>query len=88
MLTLPEEYHTLIKMFGPIFSKRMWHRAQVLLVGAILAHGQRTVTAVFRVMGLSADKHFQNYHYCCFGQSPAKNPITEIMMHQGHTHGG
>ena len=62
MLTLPEEYHTLITMFGPIFSKRMWHRAQVLLVGAILAHGQRTVTAVLRVMGLSADKHFQNYH--------------------------
>jgi hypothetical protein len=62
MLTLPEEYHRLITMFGPIFSKRIWHRAQVLLVGAILAHGQRTVTAVLRVMGLSADKHFQNYH--------------------------
>ena len=62
MLSLPEEYHTLIRMFGPIFSKRMWHRAQVLLVGAILAHGQRTVTAVLRVMGLSGDKHFQNYH--------------------------
>ena len=62
MLTLPEEYHRLITMFGPIFSKRIWHRAQVLLVGAILAHGQRTVTAVLRVMGLSDDKHFQNYH--------------------------
>ena len=34
----------------------------MLLVGAILAPGKRTVTAVLRVMGLSDDRHFQNYH--------------------------
>jgi hypothetical protein len=34
----------------------------VLVVGAILAPGKRTVTAVLRIMGLSAEKHFQNYH--------------------------
>ena len=62
MLTLPEEYDMLIKMFGPLFSKRIWHQVQVLLVGAILAPGKRTVTAVLRVMGLSQDMHFQNYH--------------------------
>jgi hypothetical protein len=33
-----------------------------LLLGAILAPGQRTVTAVLRIMGLSMEKHFQNYH--------------------------
>jgi hypothetical protein len=33
-----------------------------LLTGAILALGKRTVTSVLRVMGLSDDKHFQNYH--------------------------
>jgi hypothetical protein len=33
-----------------------------LLVGAILAPGQRTVTAALRIMGLSAEKHFQTYH--------------------------
>jgi len=31
------------------------------LIGAILAPGKRTVTSVLRVMGLSEDKHFQNY---------------------------
>ncbi len=30
--------------------------------GAILARGQRTVTAILRVMGVGADKHFVNYH--------------------------
>jgi hypothetical protein len=35
---------------------------QVLLVGAILAPGRRTVTALLRVMGLSDERHFQTYH--------------------------
>jgi hypothetical protein len=34
----------------------------VLVVGAILAPGKRTVTACLRVMGLSDEVHFQNYH--------------------------
>jgi hypothetical protein len=62
MLTLPSEYLTLIATFAPIFSKRIWRSAQTLLIGAILAPGKRTVTSVLRVMGMSDDKHFQNYH--------------------------
>jgi len=31
-------------------------------MGAILAPGKRTVTACLRVMGLSDEVHFQNYH--------------------------
>ena len=62
MLTLPQEYCTLILAFAPIFSPGIWPHVQVLLVGAILAPGQRTVTAVLRIMGLSHDPHFQNYH--------------------------
>jgi len=62
MLTLPETYCTLISRFAHIFSQRVWHHAQVLLIGAILAPGKRTVTSVLRVMGLSEDQHFENYH--------------------------
>jgi hypothetical protein len=62
MLTLPDEYNTLFGQFRPIFSKRVWPSALLLFVGAILAPGKRTVTAVLRIMGLSQDKHFQNYH--------------------------
>jgi len=62
MLTLPETYCTLISEFALIFSKRVWRHTQVLLIGAILAPGKRTVTSVLRVMGLSDERHFQNYH--------------------------
>jgi hypothetical protein len=62
MLTLPSDYVTLIARFAPIFSARVWRQAQVLLIGAILAPGKRTVTSVLRVMGLSQTQHFQNYH--------------------------
>jgi hypothetical protein len=51
-----------IVKFAPRFSKRVWEHVQVLVVGALLAPGQRTVTTVLRVMGLSQERHFQNYH--------------------------
>ena len=49
-------------MFSIHCSPRIWGYAQVLITGAILARGQRTVTAVLRVMGLSDETHFVNYH--------------------------
>ena len=55
-------YLNRIGIFAPHFSKRIWENAQVLITGAILATGQRTVTAALRVMGLSRQRHFQNYH--------------------------
>ena len=62
MLTLPSELTSLIVGFAPLFSKPVWQHAQVLLAGAILAPGQRTVTSALRVCGLSREKHFQTYH--------------------------
>jgi hypothetical protein len=62
MLTLPDEYNMLFAQLRPCFSKRVWKLAIVLLIGAILAPGKRTVTAILRIMGLSQEQHFQNYH--------------------------
>ncbi len=62
MPTLPAALLPLIVEFQPLFSKSVWQNAQMLLSGAILAIGQRTVTACLRVMGQSDNKHFQNYH--------------------------
>jgi hypothetical protein len=59
---LRSEYTTILTAFARLFSKRVWRHLQILIVGAILAPGQRTVTAVLRIMGLSAEKHFQNFH--------------------------
>jgi hypothetical protein len=52
----------LLMLFAPLFSPSVFVHAQVLLVGAILAPGKRTVTAALRVMGLAQEPGFQNYH--------------------------
>jgi hypothetical protein len=52
----------LLQTFAPLFSARVWPYAQALLLGAILAPGKRTVSAILRVLGLGALVHFQNYH--------------------------
>jgi len=40
----------------------VFHHVQVLLVGAILTPGRRTVTNALRVVGLQHHRHFQTYH--------------------------
>jgi len=62
MLTLPKKIIHLLREFESVFSERIWEWAKVLLVGAILAPGERTVAAILRVMGLANEKQFQNYH--------------------------
>jgi hypothetical protein len=62
MLILPQTIATVIGAFAPMFSKRIFEHAKLLLIGAILAPGKRTVTSVLHVMGSSHDRHFQNYH--------------------------
>jgi hypothetical protein len=62
MLTLPDEYNTQLNTFQPCFTKRLWPLVRILVIGAILAPGKRTVTAVLRIMGLSQERHFQNFH--------------------------
>lgn len=59
---MPCEFMSLIVAFAPLFSKPVFAHAKVLLQGAILAPGKRTVTAALRVMGKSQEKHFQTYH--------------------------
>ena len=55
---MPCELMNLVIAFAPLFSKPVFQRVKVLLVGAILSPASRTVTNALRVMGLSRDKHF------------------------------
>ncbi|MCH8744919.1 MAG: transposase [Chloroflexi bacterium] len=45
------------------FRPRLARLPNVLLVGAILCPGKRTVTSVLRVMGLRGDGNFARYHH-------------------------
>jgi hypothetical protein len=62
MRTLPTTMVWVLAPFAPLFSKRVWRHAQLLLVGAILAPGRRTVSSALRAMGLDHEKQFHRYH--------------------------
>ena len=62
MLTLPNAILPVLHPFATLFRNPTWLKAQILLAGAILAPGQRTVAAALRVMGLSDDRNYARYH--------------------------
>ena len=62
MPTLPPAMITLLAPFAPLFARRVWCPALVLVAGTILAPGKRTVCAALRAMGLSRTPHWTRYH--------------------------
>ena len=62
MLPLPAAMLAALAPFAPLFSRRVWGHAQVLLAGAILAPAHRTVAAALRAMGLAQARRFHRYH--------------------------
>ena len=62
MPRLPARFAEVIIAFAPLFVHRSWKHAQVLLIGALLTPGQRTVASLLRIAGLSRERHFVNYH--------------------------
>ena len=50
MLTLPKRIIQVLREFEEVFSERVWEWAKVLLIGAILAPGERTVASILHVM--------------------------------------
>lgn len=63
MLCMPIRFAEIILAFAPVFvQQRTWHHAQLLLLGALLAPGQRTVSSILRLIGLRRERHFVNYH--------------------------
>jgi hypothetical protein len=63
MLHLPARFAAVILPFASLFAQdRTWRHAQVLLLGALLAPGQRTVCGILRIVGLRWERHFVSYH--------------------------
>ena len=62
MLRLPSRFAAVFLCFAALFRQRSWRHAEALLIGAILAPGQRTVTGLLRIAGLAHERRFANYH--------------------------
>ena len=61
-MPLSPEILSVLAIFQSAFTTPTWEKAQVLMVGTLLAHGRRTVTAALRQMGRGAETDFSLYH--------------------------
>jgi hypothetical protein len=59
---LPQCFVSRLEVFADLFTRPTWSNVLVLLAGAILAPGRRTVTATLRILGLDGDPHFGTFH--------------------------
>ena len=59
---LPPRFADRLAVFADLFTRPTWHHVLVLLAGAILAPGRRTVTAVLRILGRERDGGFCTFH--------------------------
>ncbi len=62
MPRLPSRFAAVILTFASLFLQRSWRHAEVLLTGAILAPGTRTVASALRITGLAQERRFVNCH--------------------------
>src|SRR3954451_24864385 len=63
MLHVPTRFAAILVAFIPVFVQaRTWQRAQMLVLGALLVPGQRTVCSILRIIGLRQERHFVTYH--------------------------
>ena len=62
MLQLPPEFYNQISAFAGVFTNRSWKKVKLLLTGAILCPGSRTVCNILRTLGLKGEKRFDKYH--------------------------
>ena len=63
MPSLPASIIFLLQPFAALFDVRTWRKVQVLLVGAMLAPGQRTVSSALQVLGLQEQRACARYHH-------------------------
>ena len=80
-MDLPKKIIQVLRQFEEVFSERVWEWAKVLLIGAILAPGERTVTAILRVMGQSQEQQFQNYHRVLNRARWSSRALSRILLH-------
>ena len=80
MRTLPTQMIRVLAPLAPLFSKRVWQHAQVLLAGAILAPGGRTVSSALRAMGLNQEKRFHRYHRALSRASWSSRKVSRVLL--------
>src|SRR5580693_9351148 len=84
MPTIPSELAPIILAFQPLMLNRTWQHAVVLLAGAILAPGKRTISSLLRITGRRQEKTFQNYHRVLNRAAWDLLRGSQILLNQGY----
>jgi len=82
MLSFPDEFLAIIIRYAALFSKPVFAHVRVLLVGAILAPGKGTISAVLRIMGLSHEQNFHKYHLVLSLARWSARKGARVLLHQ------
>lgn len=80
MEALPHEIIKLLSEFAPKFDRRTWAKAKVLLIGAILCIGKRTVTSALLIMGHGNAQGFAKYHHVLNRASWSPRALSEVLL--------
>lgn len=80
MPPLPTALQEVLLPFACLFTRPTWCKVQVLVVGAVLAPGKRTVTAALRVMGLAQQSDFAKYHQVLNRASWSAFKVSRVLL--------
>ena len=62
MPSLPSEFLAVILPYASLVCRCVFVHVQLLVAGAILAPGKRTITSVLRIVGRQHESAFGKYH--------------------------
>ncbi len=82
MFQPPSEFSSVILPYAQLFCKRVFAHVQRLTIGAILAPGKRTVTAMLRIVGLQQEAAFHKYHRVLSHARWSARRASQILLHQ------
>ena len=80
MLHLPRPIIKVLHPFRRFFRTPTWDHAHHLLLGAILAPSQRTVTSALRILGLHHERQFQRYHRVLNRATWSSRALSELLL--------
>jgi hypothetical protein len=64
-----------------VWSERVWEWATVVLIGAMLTPGERTVTAMLRAMGVHQERPFQHSHRVLNRATWSSRLLSRLLLH-------
>ena len=74
-MSLSPEIVAVLAIFQSAFTCPTWNKAQVLILGTLLARGRRTVAAALRQMGRGEQPDFSLYHQVLNRASWSRAPM-------------